>query len=514
MSAMETPISALPVGSVLRSPENTYSIIKVIGSGGFGITYLATVDIIAAGVPAKALVAIKEHFLSNYCVRGSDSQAVSFSNPSASSVTNSLKDFLGEAHRLKKLTGKHSSIVNVSEVFEANNTAYYVMEYLHGQSLRDYVQTNGTLDMERTLEIMLPIIDAVAYLHANHTTHLDIKPNNIMLVTDEPGKTRPVLIDFGLSKHYNVNGDATATINTMGFSDGYSPVEQYEGITKFSPTADVYSLGATTLYCLTGTQPPKANTVYPEVLRDIIPATVPESFRECIVKAMSMRIADRYRNASELYSLLTQKPSENLGVFRGDEPKIEAQVWNDGPTVTSNDFNNRYGSSAGFTPAPNPTPTPTPAPTPMPAATPFRGFEPPVQPRPYDAGGMQGKHSSEGPGRNDRHGFIDIPISIDMGDKPATHQKPKNHNVHSLSDSERKNGSGESKVKKFAVALLIILLAAAIGAGGWYLFEKLASDTSISDDTEQADKDLSNTRNNYNAPSSTMTPDNSERCLI
>lgn len=112
---------------------------------------------------------------------------------------------------------------------------------------------------ENISSIINPIIEAVQYLHGNRMTHLDIKPDNIMLSHDENGNSRPVLIDFGLSKHYDKNGKPTSTINTLGCSDGYAPVEQYAGITTFSPSADIYALGATMWFCLTGMNPKRSS---------------------------------------------------------------------------------------------------------------------------------------------------------------------------------------------------------------------------------------------------------------
>lgn len=124
--------------------------------------------------------------------------------------------------------------------------------------MRAYVKKNGKLGEEEMLELMRPIIDAVEFLHKHRMTHLDIKPDNIMLATGEDSRVRPTLIDFGLSKHYGKDGKPTSTINTLGCSDGYAPIEQYGGITTFSPSADVYALGATMLFCLTGKDPKKA----------------------------------------------------------------------------------------------------------------------------------------------------------------------------------------------------------------------------------------------------------------
>lgn len=168
------------------------------------------------------------------------------------------------------------------EVFEANNTAYYVMEYISGSSLDKYVADHGALSEQETLRLMRPILDAVRLLHQNRICHLDIKPANIMLSTDAEGGVRPVLIDFGLSKHYDSHGHATSTINSFGYSEGYAPVEQYKGITTFSPGADLYALGATLWHCLTAIDPPSALDVRDGELASRLPESVSDEMRTMI----------------------------------------------------------------------------------------------------------------------------------------------------------------------------------------------------------------------------------------
>lgn len=255
---MAIKINTLPKGHVLKSPNYTYRIESVLGCGGFGITYLAYANIKVGNVSLKGWFAIKEHFVSSDCERDPDTSHVVYSNPAKERVENSKKDFIAEAKRLKKVGTNHPNIVKVNEVFEANNTAYYVMEYLEGQSLRSWVRRNGVMDEKTIFYTMNPIIEAVQYLHNNRMTHLDIKPDNIMITHDDNGNMRSVLIDFGLSKHYDKDGKPTSTINTLGCSDGYAPVEQYAGITRFSPTADIYALGATMWFCLVGKDPKKS----------------------------------------------------------------------------------------------------------------------------------------------------------------------------------------------------------------------------------------------------------------
>ena len=281
----------LPKGYTLRSPNYVYRIESVLGSGGFGITYLATATVKIGNVSVKARFALKEHFLDSDCERSDDSRVV-YSNPAKMRVENSRKDFMAEARRLHQIGAGHSNIVKVNEVFEANNTAYYVMEYLDGESLRAYVKRKGKLTEEETVEIMTPIVDAVNYLHGGRMTHLDIKPDNIMLVSDDDGRMRPVLIDFGLSKHYDSNGRPTSTINTLGCSDGYAPIEQYAGITTFSPTADYYALGATIWFCLTGKDPRKSTDLREGELAEALPETC-RQLRPVVAAATHINRDDR-----------------------------------------------------------------------------------------------------------------------------------------------------------------------------------------------------------------------------
>lgn len=292
---------SLQKGTQLNSQADTYTIDSVIGSGGFGITYKAWVPTRVRNIDAKAFVAIKEHFPASDCERSATTSSITFSNTARERVLNSLHEFIDEAQCLQRIAGLHPNIVNVNEVFEANNTAYYVMEYLEGETLKQYVDRKGHLSLNETLSILLPVIEAVATLHKNKFTHLDFKPSNIMLSNSDGPEKRPVLIDFGLAKHYNPDGSATATMMTTGFSEGYAPIEQYSGITKFSPQVDVYAIAATMLFCLTGQRPPRAVEMSQSVLESIIPGSVPQKLRKVLMMAMAFQATDRLPNAHQLY---------------------------------------------------------------------------------------------------------------------------------------------------------------------------------------------------------------------
>ena len=291
--------NSLPVGFQLKGNERTYTIAETLGHGGFGITYRAKAEVKVGGIRMKVDFALKEFFMRDDCERQANASIV-YSNPARDRVENSRKDFINEALRLKKIGFSHPNIVGFDEVFEANNTAYYVMEYLRGKSLGDYVKEHGPLTEAETVRLMQPVMEAVELLHRNRICHLDIKPDNIMLEQEENGNIRPVLIDFGLSKHYDNTGHATSTINTFGYSEGYAPAEQYRGITTFSPTADIYALGATLWHCLTGKTPAPALDLRAGELAATLPAEVSEPMRHTI----AVMTLDQHQRPDSLDTLL------------------------------------------------------------------------------------------------------------------------------------------------------------------------------------------------------------------
>ena len=299
---MKQYVNTLPTGTVLDSGEHQYRIVKVLGQGGFGITYQAVAKIKVGNVSVDVPFAIKEHFLSSFCGRQGESMTIP--NPSnVQEVNDSLNSFLTEAERLNRLSLEHDGLVKVNESFRANDTAYYVMEYIGGENLRQYVkrQPTGRLSETEALPVIRKVAEAVSYLHQNQVTHLDIKPDNILLRDDGT----PVLIDFGLAKHYDKKGKATSTLQVAGCSDGYAPLEQYAGIDHFSPQADVYALAATLLFMLTGKDPRKASEMRSEQIEQSLPSEVSATTREAIVHAMQLLTANRTASVSQFSSELS-----------------------------------------------------------------------------------------------------------------------------------------------------------------------------------------------------------------
>ena len=161
----ENAKNALSRGVSLEGKERVYTIEEVLGAGGFGITYKVSATVEVGNIEIDSTFAVKEHFLSEACERDVATSRVKCSAPVRDRVANSLTDFVAEARRLQSI--KHPNIVKVSEVFEANDTAYYVMEYIKGSSLRRYIDKNGVLSESQALTVITPILNAINYLHQN-----------------------------------------------------------------------------------------------------------------------------------------------------------------------------------------------------------------------------------------------------------------------------------------------------------------------------------------------------------
>ena len=235
----------LPIGTLLQGGR--YEIIRYISSGGFGCTYEAR-NTKFKNI-AKSL-AIKEFFVKDFCYRDAATNCISVATQNKAELVEKLRaKFLAEAAALYGFN--HPNIVRVTDTFEENGTAYYVMEYIDGSSLANIVEKNGPLSEEKALGYIRQVADALKYVHSQNYLHLDVKPHNIMV----DGNDRAVLIDFGVSKQYDeANGVNTSTL--VGSTPGYAPLEQSgSGIREFSPTTDIYSLGATLFKLVTGIPP-------------------------------------------------------------------------------------------------------------------------------------------------------------------------------------------------------------------------------------------------------------------
>lgn len=299
MSDPKIAKGSLPVGTIIFSGKDRYLIEEVLGAGGFGITYKVV------RLSDRSLQAMKEFFPDKMCERGENHQ-MTYLKTNSQDIEVGIDNFLTEAERLNRHKISHPNIVAIDEVFKANNTAYYTMEFIDGQTLRQYIKKNGgkPLTVEQMLSVMRPVLQAVDELHKNKLTHLDIKHDNILLTFEDDDSLRPVLIDFGQSKHYDKKGKATSQLTNAGCSEGFAPQEQYLGLTTFTPQADIYALCATMLYLLTARQPAKSSEMSASKIASMLGDSIPAKIQDAIIAGMRANKEERTQTVQELASQL------------------------------------------------------------------------------------------------------------------------------------------------------------------------------------------------------------------
>lgn len=294
----------LPNGYLLQ--KGKYKLKQVIGQGGFGITYkgiwYTEVKGSLGAMRTEVPVCIKEYFFKDYCARDAYSFRVKVHSDTGKLLFDKFKEkLIKEAKILSEV--HHPYIVNVLEVFEENNTAYIVMEYIAGSSLKDKLAKEGILPEAEVLRYIHQIGEALQFVHQKNILHLDIKPSNILIDKDNNAR----LIDFGVSKRYDVGEQETST-TMLTLSKGFASIEQYdnEGIQSFSPCPDIYSLGATMYNLLTGKIPTESilRATRPLVRpRELNPA-ISEKTEQVILKAMEIIPSNRYQSVEEMMNAL------------------------------------------------------------------------------------------------------------------------------------------------------------------------------------------------------------------
>ncbi len=290
--AAETPSHHLPVGTVLA---DRYVVGAALGEGGFGITYL--------GINEKLglKVAIKEYFPFGYVYRmGTESTAVTnhTSSDEANFFETGRERFLTEAKILARFFNEEG-IVSVLDFFEENNTAYIVMEYLKGETLKEFLQKRGKLSYEETISMMMPVMKSLDKVHKQGLIHRDISPDNIMLVDD-----KIKLLDFGAAR--DISGEKRSL--SVMLKNGYAPEEQYRRKGNHGPWTDVYAISATIYKCITGITPDDASErAYKDELKlpSQLGVSISPQCEKALMKGLSVYAKDRYQNMKELITGLT-----------------------------------------------------------------------------------------------------------------------------------------------------------------------------------------------------------------
>lgn len=289
----------LPPGTVLM---DRYLIGRVLGEGGFGITY------IGCDLRLEMKVAIKEYFPTERVTRNStiSLNVSSFTGVSAEAYQKYKDKFLREARTMARMV-KQPEIVGVRDYFEANNTAYIVMEYVEGTTMKTLVeQRGGRIPAWELLHMMEPIFGALEVMHASGLIHRDISPENLML---ENGNVR--LIDFGCARE-NTTGDDTFTV---ALKYGYAPIEQYQNKGQ-GPWTDVYALAATLYFCLTGKRPPQSMDRLVEdelILPRKLGVDLTEKQELALLRGMSIRPRQRFQSMQEFHAALYEGGPINVG---------------------------------------------------------------------------------------------------------------------------------------------------------------------------------------------------------
>lgn len=279
--------NSLPVNTVLN---NKYKILSIIGQGGFGITYLAE------HLELHNRFAIKECYVRQWCKRD-NCFVCAYDNDKIKFEEFKVK-FLNEAQTLAKFN--HKNIVRVTDYFVENNTGYFAMEFIEGDSLRKFIDRNGKSDEGLAIKLILKLSEAVEFLHNRKILHRDIKPDNIIINSDN----EPVLLDFGAAREIA----GTKVPHTIILTPGYAPIEQSDPNSENGFYIDIYSIGATLYHLVTGQIPvPAQQRIAEDKLIDpqIINPSISDKVRNVILKSMAILHYHRYQTINEFITAIT-----------------------------------------------------------------------------------------------------------------------------------------------------------------------------------------------------------------
>ena len=294
----DSPLHMLP-GTILL---DRYLVGKVIGYGGFGVTYIGWDSIL------QQRVAIKEYLPSEFATRSMGQADVTvFGGNKAQQFADGMAKFIDEAKRLAQFQSE-DGIVRVYDSFETNNTAYIIMEYLDGETLTTFLNREGKVPIEKAVEMVTPVIRSLETVHKAGIIHRDIAPDNIMIAKD--GKVK--LIDFGAARYATTSHSRSLTVI---IKPGFSPEEQYRSRGDQGPHTDIYALGAVLYRMVTGETPPDAlerRAFFENKKKDILvppskSCKIPKNIENAILNAMNVRIEDRTSSAGAFLQQLTSE---------------------------------------------------------------------------------------------------------------------------------------------------------------------------------------------------------------
>jgi len=335
----------LPPGTILN---DRYLLGRVLGHGGFGITYLGW-DLVL-----NSKLAVKEYLPQSLATRVQGSTTVSAftAGDSQESFNYGLSKFLEEARALAQFMD-HPGIVAVRDFFPANGTAYLVMQYIEGRTFKDFLQEQGgSVPLEVAMGIMIPVMEALREVHNKSIIHRDISPDNIYILNNGQVK----LLDFGAARQ--AIGEQGKSLSII-LKAGYAPEEQYRSRGEQGPWTDIYAVGATIYRAITGKVPPEAlDRMFNDTLErpSQLGVDLPPFVEEAILMALAVHARDRFKNIQAMQNALT-------GVARTPPPALSqasGKAWPSGaPASGAQPVLSASGAPSGTSAAGSP---PSPAP--------------------------------------------------------------------------------------------------------------------------------------------------------
>ena len=286
---------ALPPDSLLNGK---YVIQRVLGRGGFGVTYLALDKTL------NLRVAVKECLPRNAAWRDLSGVSVQWGVPAPQQEI-TLENFVREARKMAQID-RIPGVVRVREYFFENNSAYIAMDYVEGETLAERLKRTGPMGADECFRLLSPVMDALGQAHRRGLVHRDISPNNIMISHAEVGGERAWLLDLGAAKDLGTRlfaPNVSAATQIVG-TPGYAPLEQYAPDGKIGPWTDVYAMSAMFLRCMTGQAPPPSTS---RALQDSVPEllrTAPGAIGTALLKGLARNPEDRYQSMGELRDAL------------------------------------------------------------------------------------------------------------------------------------------------------------------------------------------------------------------
>ena len=320
---------SLPSGTIIEGGKHPYRILDTISADSQGFTYHACFP--AEGKAGKEAgagkdVVVREHFMSLCSDRGADGKSVETPEDIISTVNDCLHGFEQASELRMQIASRHPSVINVIDSFKSNGTVYYVVEFLNGETLEEYVLKKGKLDIEEAIDLLTPVIHAVERFHAARSLHADITPRH-MRFTTENGKRVLVLFNLYNTIHFNEDGSKIWYVQPSACDDGYAAPEQYGEIEHFTPQTDVYSLAATLAFMITGEHVPDSRHFDEDAIREFLPPTLPETYASALIHAMEQETTQRTQSTTDFLTELGRRtpvrPSDDRNADEAQPDKRE-----------------------------------------------------------------------------------------------------------------------------------------------------------------------------------------------